>query len=120
MARNEIVKVNIDSECILKALDRQKVSFRELGRRLGMEGISERTVRTYIKKGVCPPYVLTKICEALHMPVSYPIVGPTIIVDIPVLVQVTDAEFDTLVGDKDIPDEWLADFLQRAVPYTED
>lgn len=119
MANHDIVKVNIDSTWILKAMDQQKVSFRELGRRL-KPICSDRQIRTYIKKGVCPAYLTAKLCETLHIPVSYVIVGPTIVVDIPVLVQVTDAEFDMLVSDKDIPDDWLADFLQRAVPYTED
>ena len=119
MARNETMKVNIDSECILKAMDQQKISFHELSRRIGKEGCSDRMLRHYIARGVCPPYVATKIVEALNMHTSQVIVGPYIIMDIRLCIQVTDDEYDRLESGENASDELIADFLQRAVPYTE-
>ena len=84
-----------------------------------MKGGSERTVRTYIKKGVCPPYVATKIAEALHMHTSQIIVPPYVIMDIRLCIQVTDDEYNRIESGEKAPDELIADFLQRAVPYTE-
>ena len=119
MARNEIVKVNIDSEYILKAMDQQKISFRGLSKRIGKEGCSDRMLRYYIANGVCPPYVATKIAEALNMHTSQVIVAPYVIMDIRLCIQVTDDEYDRLESGENAPDELIADFLQRAVPYTE-
>jgi hypothetical protein len=119
MARNDIVKVNIDSECILKAMDLQKISFRELSRRIGKKGCSDRMLRNYIARGVCPPYVATRIIEVLHMHTSQVIVAPYVIADIRLCIQVTDYEYDRLASGGRAPDELIADFLQRAVPYTE-
>lgn len=122
MANKFIPKIDIYSGVVLNAMKREGVSFRKLGQLLGYKDGGDRMLREYVYTGKCPAYVLSQICDALHICPSDVMVGKTVWMRIGVTVQLDKQDYDWIVSkgragyDIDIPDCLAREYLKRAVP----
>ena len=96
MANKELTMIEIRPEVILEGMKEKAVSFRELAKKI--DCISDRQLRTRIKQGKMPPYLVSKICHALFLCPSDVIAGKTIWIRLGVTVPVDDDTLKMLMG----------------------